>query len=52
MTDQAMMEKSDALAVGMLDGWEQSVGVLAEIKFFKEAGKPVFYLDVKEKQIT
>ena len=42
--DKVFIEKCDALIVLMLDGWDRSVGVTAEIEFAKEIGKPVFYI--------
>lgn len=43
--DEAMMRACSCLLVAQMEGWRQSRGVLHEIKFFAEAGKPVFYLD-------
>lgn len=43
--DEAMMKASSALLVAQMSGWNESKGILHEIKFFAEAGKPVFYLD-------
>ncbi len=40
----AMMEKSDALLVAQLPGWQDSVGVGKEIKFFEKSNKPIHYL--------
>ena len=42
--DKAFIERCDAVIVLMLDGWDKSVGVNAEIEFAKEIGKPVFYI--------
>lgn len=42
--DGAMMDKSDAMIVGMMPGWETSTGVRHEMQTFIEAGKPVFFL--------
>lgn len=44
--DQAMMTAAHGLVVAQMRGWRESKGVLHEIKFFAEAQKPVFYLDV------
>lgn len=42
--DQAMMDKSDAMIVAMMPGWETSKGIRHEIQAFVEAGKPVYFL--------
>lgn len=42
--DETMMDKSAALLVAMMPGWETSIGVKHEINVFVEAGKPVFFL--------
>jgi hypothetical protein len=44
--DQAMMNAAHGLVVAQMRGWRDSKGMLHEIKFFAEAQKPVFYLDV------
>ncbi len=41
--DQAFLERCDAVVVLMLDGWESSVGVQAEIRIGTELGKPISY---------
>lgn len=43
--DGAMMDKSDAMVVAMMDGWFESKGVRHEIDVFNSAGKPVFFLN-------
>jgi hypothetical protein len=43
--DEAIMDKSDALCVAMMDGWKESRGIAYEIAVFRRARKPVFYLD-------
>ncbi|MGB6080251.1 MAG: DUF1937 family protein [Xanthobacteraceae bacterium] len=45
--DAAMMAKSDAMIVAMMDGWEMSYGVRHEIETFQVANKPVFFLNPK-----
>jgi nucleoside 2-deoxyribosyltransferase len=42
--DRAFLERCDEVVVLMLDGWEESVGVQAEIRTAREFGKPVRYL--------
>lgn len=39
------LDVSDALLVGLLDGWQESRGVHREVERFKQAGKPRFYLE-------
>jgi hypothetical protein len=43
--DGAMMNKSDAILVAMMAGWEASLGIRHEIQVFIEADKPVYFLD-------
>lgn len=47
--DATMMDFAEALAVAKMAGWEQSVGIRHEIDVFTKAGKPVYYVDIKEK---
>ncbi|ADV63022.1 Domain of unknown function DUF1937 [Isosphaera pallida ATCC 43644] len=42
--DRKFLERCDEVVVLMLDGWEESVGVQAEIRIARELGKPVRYL--------
>lgn len=42
--DRAFLERCDEVVVLMLDGWQESVGVQAEIRIARELGKPVRYL--------
>ena len=42
--DSFLMNKSEALLVAMLDGWETSRGVRHEIEAFALAKKPVFFM--------
>lgn len=42
--DTNYIEKCDGLVVLMIPGWEQSVGVTAEIEVAKQLGKTIFYL--------
>jgi nucleoside 2-deoxyribosyltransferase len=42
--DAAIMDKSDAMIVGMLPDWERSTGVKHEIQAFVAAGKPVYFM--------
>ena len=43
--DEAMMAAADVLIVAHLEGWDESFGIEHEIKFFEDAGKPIFDLD-------
>jgi hypothetical protein len=43
--DLFMLKKSDELFVYCLSGWEQSVGVQAEIKFAQEHNKKIVYIE-------
>jgi len=42
--NQAMLSKASLLVVLMLDGWEESKGVTAEIEFAKSCGIEVEYV--------
>lgn len=43
--DAAMMDKADALLVAQMDGWDSSTGIAHEMQVFKNAGKPIRFLD-------
>jgi Domain of unknown function (DUF1937) len=45
--DEAMMAAADVLIVAHLEGWDESIGIEHEIRFFEAAGKPIFDLDPK-----
>lgn len=45
---RAFLERRDEMVVLMLEGWEESVGVRAEIMVADELGKPVRYLNYIE----
>ncbi len=45
--DRLYLSRCDELVVLKLRGWEQSVGVQAEIEIARELGKPVRYLDLE-----
>ena len=42
--DRRFLEMCDEMAVLMLDGWNESKGVQAEIRIARDLGKPVTYL--------
>ena len=44
--DLAMVEAMDELWVVMMDGWDQSTGVRAEIRHARSLGKPIKYYDI------
>jgi len=46
--DEAIMGRSDAIAVAMMDKWSVSRGIAHEIAFFRKADKPVHYFDPRE----
>jgi nucleoside 2-deoxyribosyltransferase len=43
--DEAFMERCDGMAVLLLDGWEESLGVAREIAWFEARGLPIRYID-------
>jgi nucleoside 2-deoxyribosyltransferase len=45
---EKLMEKCDALYVIMLDGWDVSEGVLAEIELAKKMSLEIKYLDYRD----
>jgi hypothetical protein len=47
-----MMRVCDALIVGQLVGWEDSIGVLGELTYFRGAGKPVFFCNPTTLQLS
>lgn len=50
--DEAMMTAADVLLVAHMQGWQESFGIAHEIKFFEDAGKPIFDLDPKTLVMT
>jgi len=46
--DREFLEFCSSMVVLMLDGWQESKGVQAEIQIMKEMGKPITHLDPKE----
>lgn len=44
--DREHLRRCDELVVLMLEGWQESVGVAAEIRIAAEFGKPVRYIDL------
>ena len=49
--DELFIERCDLLIVAQLDGWEVSEGVTFEIDAFKDAGKPIYYLNPKTLEV-
>lgn len=50
--DEAMMEVSSVLIVAQMDGWEDSVGIAHEVKFFEERNRPIYDLDPRSLEMT
>ncbi len=50
--DQAMIRVCDALLIAKLTGWRDSLGIKKETQWFREAGKPVFYIDPHNMEMT
>lgn len=50
--DRVRMDKSDAILVAKMDGWDDSFGVAYEVDVFNAAGKPVYYLDCDTMEVT
>lgn len=46
--DKAFIDHCDALIVLMIPGWQESVGVTAEIEYAKETHKKVYYLTLEQ----
>jgi nucleoside 2-deoxyribosyltransferase len=44
MLDVALLSRCDSLWVAMIQGWESSVGIKAELGIAKKLGKPIFFL--------
>ena len=45
---ELMLPKCDIMMVLKLDGWQESVGVQAEIDLWHKTGKPILLLDFNE----
>ena len=43
--DRWYIERCDSMAVLMLDGWQDSKGVTAEIAIAVQLGKPIWYIN-------
>lgn len=50
--DEAMMEASSVLIVAHLEGWNESIGIAHEVKFFEERGRPIYDLDPRSFDMT
>jgi hypothetical protein len=46
--DEAIMSKSSAIAVAMMDSWETSTGIEYELNFFNKAEKLIFFLNPED----
>ena len=49
--DRKFIERSDAIIVCQLHGWDKSVGVTDEIEYAQELGKPVYFLNPEKLEI-
>lgn len=43
--DETLMNKSDALLVVKMQGWQESYGVNYEVRYFDTRGKPIHFFD-------
>ncbi len=50
--DRAMIKVCDVLLIAKLNGWRDSLGIKKETEWFREAGKPVFYIDPDSMEVT
>jgi hypothetical protein len=50
--DELLMAHCDCLIVAMLPGWEESAGIRHEIRFFENANKPIFEVNVETLTMT
>jgi hypothetical protein len=48
--DRPFLEACDEVVVLMLDGWQDSLGVQAEIALAREMGKPVSFMAVRREK--
>jgi hypothetical protein len=46
--DKNFLDRCDGLIVLMLDGWDKSIGVTAEIKYAKKLKMPICYVTLEE----
>jgi hypothetical protein len=46
--DKAFIDHCDGLVVLTIDGWQESIGVQAEIEYAKELNLPVVYLSMEQ----
>lgn len=42
--DIAFMDRCDEIAVLKIEGWQQSCGIQREISYFRQHGKPIWFL--------
>ncbi|MCK9326206.1 MAG: DUF1937 family protein [Bacteroidales bacterium] len=50
LQDLPFLDWADELHVLCISGWDTSVGVTAEVEYFRAAGKPINYVDPEEIQ--
>ena len=50
--DAEMIARCDEVWVAMLDGWQQSVGIAAELSIARDRGMPIRYYDPATRQLS
>jgi hypothetical protein len=50
--DQPFLERCDCLIVAHMEGWLESVGMAHEMRFFENAGKPIWDLNPNDMRLT
>jgi hypothetical protein len=50
--DKAIMEKCGAILVAKMETWEVSYGVNQEIVFFRNRGRPIYYLTPETMEVN
>ena len=45
--DLLMLARCDGLIIAHMQGWEESVGIAEEVKYFMALNRPIFDLDIK-----
>jgi uncharacterized protein DUF1937 len=46
--DKKFVDLSHGALIALFDGWDESVGVKMEIGWFRDSGKPMYFLDPKD----
>ena len=50
--DKAMVRAASALLIARMDGWRKSYGIAQEEKWFRQAGKPIYWIDPITLEVT